>query len=92
MGEERIRELCERVVVQKERINVREWRICEVDGGGKVSQICEIIKERGRKGVEIVFTEGERNDWRDIGNGVRLEWRIDREERPVNKTGLRELR
>ncbi len=64
MGEERIRELCERVAVEVERMNVRDWRVCEVDGGGKGSQTYEIIKEGGRKGVETVLTEGERNDWR----------------------------
>ena len=42
------------------RMNVRDWRVCEVDGGGKFSQTCEIIKEGGRKGVEIVFFEEER--------------------------------
>ena len=67
MGEERIRELCERVAVEIERMNVRDWRVCEVDGGGKDSQTCEIIKEGGRKGVEIVFMEGERGM-----NGERL--------------------
>ena len=92
MGEERIRELCERAVEEIERMNVRDWRVCEVDGGGKFSQTCEIMKEGGRKGVEIVVTEGERSDWREIGNGVRLEWRCDREERPVNKTGSRAVR
>ena len=60
MGEERVRELCERVVVEKERMNVRDWRVCEVDGRGKISQTCEIMKEGGRKGVEIVSMEGER--------------------------------
>ena len=39
---------------------MRDWRVFEVDGGGKVSQTCEIIKEGGRKGVEIVLMEGER--------------------------------
>ena len=71
---------------------MRDWRVCEVDGGGKVSQTCEIIKEGGRKGVDIVSLEvfvgiiGERE------NGVKLEWRYEREERPVNKTGSREVR
>ena len=60
MGEERIRELCERVAVEIERVNVRDWRVCKGDGGGKGSQSCEIIKEGGRKGVEIVFMECER--------------------------------
>ena len=51
-----------------------------------------MMKEGGRKGVEIVAIEDERNDWSEIGNGVRLEWRNEREERPVNKTGSREVR
>ena len=59
MGEERIRELCERVAVEKEKMNVRDWRVCEVDEGGKGSQTCEIMKEGGRKGVEIVSIEGD---------------------------------
>ena len=73
MGEERIRELCERVCFEIERMNVRDWRVCEVDGGGKGGQTCEMMKDGGRKGVEIVVIEGERNDWSEIGNGVRLE-------------------
>ena len=60
MGEKRIRELCQRIVVERDRMNMRDWRVCEVDGGGKFSQTCEIIKEGGRKGVEIVFFEEER--------------------------------
>ncbi len=60
MGEERMRGLCERVAAEIERMNVRDWRVCEVDGGGKGFQTCEIIKEGGRKEVEIVFIESER--------------------------------
>ena len=70
---------------------MKEWRVYGVDGGGKVSQTCEIIKEGGRKGVEIVFTEGERNDWRGIGNGVRLEWRYEREEKRESGSCVREF-
>ena len=44
--------------------------MCHVDGGGKFSQTCEIIKERGRKGVETVFIEVER---RIIGVRLRME-------------------
>ena len=57
MGEERIRELCERVAVEIERMDVKDWRMCEVDGGGKESQTCEIIKEGGREDVEIASIE-----------------------------------
>ncbi len=60
MGEERIRELCERVAVEIGRMDVRDWRVCEVDGGGKGFQTCEIIKEGGRKGMEIISFKGER--------------------------------
>ena len=62
MGEERIRELCERVAEEIERVDVGNWRVCEVDRGGKVNQTCEIIKEGGRKGVEIVLIESEREE------------------------------
>ena len=51
---------CVRELLLRERMDLRDWRMCEVDGGGKGIQACEIIKEGGRKGVEIVFIEVER--------------------------------
>ena len=71
MGEERIRELCERVAVEIERMNMKDWRVCEVDGGGKVIQTCEIIKEGGREGVETIVIEGERGR---IEEGLKKDW------------------
>ena len=50
-------ELCERVLAEIERMNGRDWRVCEVDEGGKVFQTCEIMEEGGRKGVEVVVIE-----------------------------------
>ena len=52
--------MCERVSVEIGMMNVRDWRVYEVDGGGKGIQTCEIIKEGGRKGIEIVFIEEDR--------------------------------
>ena len=52
-----MRELCERVVAEIERMNERDWRVCEVDEGGKEFQTCEMVKEGGRKGVEVVVIE-----------------------------------
>ena len=53
-----MRELFERVGAEIERMNGRDWRVCEVDEGGKVFQTCEIMEEGGRKGVEVVLIEG----------------------------------
>ena len=39
-------------------MNERDWRVCEVDEGGKAFQTCEMVKEGGRKGVEVVVIEG----------------------------------
>ena len=44
--------------------------MCEIDEGGKKSKTCEIIKEGGREGVEIVFIEEERGM---IGVRLRME-------------------
>ena len=86
-----MRELFERVGAEIERMNERDWRVCEVDEGGKGIQTCEIMEEGGRKGVEVVGLESERDDERDW-EWEREKWRNDREERPEKTPGSRELR
>ena len=46
-----------RELLLRERMNEKDWRVCEVDEGGKGFQTCEIVKEGGRKGVEVVVIE-----------------------------------
>ena len=55
---------------------------------GKGSQTCEVIKESGREGFEIVFIQGGRGIMREgLGKGRdRKRERYEREERPVNKS------
>ena len=40
----------------------RDLRVCEGYEGGKVFQTCEMMEEGGRKEVEVVVTEGLREE------------------------------
>ena len=50
-----MRELCERVDAEIERINGRDWRVCEVDEGGRYFRLVRLWKREGERELRLFF-------------------------------------
>ena len=72
VGKERIRKLCEKIGVEIEMRDVRDWRVCGICGEGKGREIRLVRSskmEEGR-GLRLLLLRERKNDWSEIENGL----------------------